>query len=273
MKCDELKLFSYIEGISSSHEKSEMEDHLRSCDKCRQKLDRLKFTIETFTQYYAHHDRGSCPSGEEIILFKYGQMDKDQANSLNKHIKECSTCQEDLLMIERFEKTEDRVFESAMDAHPLSDEIISKIEQLKKESIRDRFEKVLRSFLEKGKDRITPEKIPELLDHIFAPAQTTVPVYALPSDATLSDTQITLREFSPLTDITFDIREYQISIKSRENSLVFTVHQEKRPIKGVKIMLGTESFKEIKVVTGPDGTCAIENVPGEPSRIKIHLPD
>lgn len=272
MKCDELKLFSYIEGISSDQEREEIEEHLKGCKNCQQKLEQLKFTVDTFTQFYSHQNTKSCPGGEELIFFKYGMMDKDHANEIRRHVDQCPDCQKELRLVHGFEKVEQRIWDRPVDAPPLSEEILVRIEQLKKDSARDRMEQVLRSLLARGKDAITADKIPELLDQYFANVPDTSPAYAIPSDATLSDTQLTLREFSPLTDITFDIGKYEISIKSSEDALTVNIHRGKKPVRNIEIRVETESFGELKGITDIDGICIIEGVPQGPCRLKIGIP-
>lgn len=273
MKCDELKLFSYHEGISTDQERNEIEEHLRSCNKCRNKLEQLKFTVETFVRFYAHQNRRSCPSGEELISFKYGMMDEDRASEIYKHVDQCAHCKEELRFVGSFEKEEHTIWDRATDTPLLSEEILAGIEQLKKDSVRDRMERVLKSLLAKGKGAITADKIPELLDQYFARAPDTTPAYAIPSDATLSDTELTLREFSFLTDVTLDIGEYRICLKSSGDFLTVSIQRQKKAVSDVEVTVKTESLGELKERTGADGTCVIKGVPPEPCQLKIRLPD
>lgn len=272
MKCEELKLFSYLEGISSDQERNEIEEHLKGCKNCREDLEQLKFAIEAFTQFYAYQSRRTCPSGEELISFEYGMMDEGPASRIRRHVDQCAGCQEDLRLIKGFEKQELTTWHEPVETPPLSEEILARIEQLKERSVLDRMEKVLQSLLAKGRAPITADKIPELLDQYFARTPETTPAYAIPSDATLSDTELTLREFTMLTDITFDIGEYEVSVKGREDAVAVKVLKAKQPVNGVEVRVETESFGEFKGRTGTDGTCVIEGVPPGPCHLKVCIP-
>lgn len=272
MKCDELKLFSYLEGISTDAERSEIEEHLRGCKKCREELEQLTSTIQAFTQFYAHQGKRTCPSGEELISFKYGMLDQESASEIRRHVDQCADCQEQLKFLECFEKEEHAISHEPIDPPPLSQEILAGIEQLKNKSIRDRMEKALRSVVDKGKDALQADKIRELLDQVFAPAPATSAAFAIPSDATLSDTELTLREFSLLTDVTIDVGEYRICLKLSVNSLTVSIHRAKRAVSDVEITVKTKSRGEFKGRTDSDGACIIEGVPPGPYHLKIRMP-
>ena len=249
MKCDELKLFSYFEGISGDRERNEIEVHLKDCKRCQQELEQLKFTIRAFTEFYASKDRSNCPSGEELVLFKRGMVDEDHASKIRLHVDNCPDCQKELGLLQAFAKAEDSLRDMPIKAPSLSEGILAKIGQMKKDSMRDRLEKTLRSILAKGKGAITPDKIPELLDQYFARTPDMLSAYALPTDATLSDTQLALREPGLFADITFEIGKYEVLIQSKEGALTVRIYREKKPVKGIEIILETVSSGELRGVT------------------------
>lgn len=273
MKCDELKLFSYLEGTSSDQERNEIEKHLKGCNKCREELEQLSFTIQAFTQYYSHHGERFCPGGEELVSFKYSMMDRDRSNEIRRHVDQCPHCQEELRSVDAFEREGPTIWHEAMEPPPLSQEILAGIEQLKERSSRQRMEKVLKNLLAKDKEAITADKIPDLLDQYFARAPDTSPAYAIPSDATISDTELTLRGFTMLTDIVFEMGEYEVSVKSAEDAMAVKVLKAKQPVKGVDVRVETEFLGEFKGRTGTDGACIIEGVPPGRCGLKICMPD
>ncbi|MFH1675351.1 MAG: zf-HC2 domain-containing protein [Pseudomonadota bacterium] len=271
MKCDESKLFSYLEGISSAEERNEIEEHLKSCKRCRDDLDELQFTIDSFTKFYASHGREGCPGGESLISFKYGTMKEEDAAIIREHIDQCSACREELRLIRAFEKEEQKILDSSANHSPLAPELLNRIKKLKKDSLRERMEKVLKSVMAKGKDGITPDSIPKLLDQCFGRPSDISHAYAFPPDTMMSDTELTLREFGMLTDITFEIGEYHIFVKYRENSLAIQVYLRKKPAKNIEVSVAGEAFGELKAVTDSDGACLIKGIPQEPGHLRIRI--
>ncbi len=273
MDCDELRLFSYLEGTVTDAERVEIEEHLRECNNCREALERMKFTVDIFSYFYATEREKTCPSTEELVLFKYNMLDNARKNEITEHIKECPGCREELKILENFDKEEHTIPYSEIKSLGLSDEILSKIEQLGRKSLREKMGHVLRNIIAMGKDAITEDRIDEILDRYFLHAPETSAAYAIPMNAALSDTELKLREISPLEGVSLDIGKYQAFIKVMQNTLEVRVLENGKPVRGAEVRLRGKGLKELKAVTGPDGTCTMEGTFQEGySHVKVIMP-
>jgi len=273
MDCDELKLFEYLEGVVFDTERLEIEDHLRECSNCREVLERMRFTLELFSSFYAHEREETCPSAEELVLFRYDMLDKARKNEVTEHIKDCPGCREELRILENFDKQEHSIHYNEIRPPGLSDDILSKIEQLGRKSLREKMGDVLRNIISMGKDAITEDRIDEILDRYFLHGPESSSAYAIPMDAVLSDTKLKLREIRPFEEISFDIGEYQVLIKATQDTLTVKVLLNGEPVRGAEVRLKGEGVEEIKANTGPDGACVINALFHEGfSRLKVVMP-
>ena len=85
---DDLRL-PYLEGLLSSEERSNFEDHLRQCPTCTSKLEEMSRWVSSFKE----NAREMCP--EEWELFDYVRSGKDPHGMMSSHLDACPLCRAD----------------------------------------------------------------------------------------------------------------------------------------------------------------------------------
>lgn len=269
MKCDELKLFLYSEGACSDKEKAELEDHLHECNECKEKLDHMKFTSLCFSSFYDQKERLSCPSPEELVLYRDDQLDEKRTTKIFMHVSNCSSCIEELAMITACDESLDKE-QAVVEPPELSGDVAKGVSLLKQQHLKKRMENVLKTLVSKGKKALAPETITKIVDQYFNQPMEHAPAYALPAYAAEFDTGLSLSE-TAMCDITVDIGEYSVSLRAIDDILTVQVLREGKGISDVEVIVMTRSLGVRKALTGKDGIGVIVGIQQGPYQIKIRM--
>ncbi|MBU1626609.1 hypothetical protein KKB18_04495 [bacterium] len=273
MKCNDLRLFEYLEGISSAKEKKEIEDHLKLCKVCRENFDQLKFTVDVLTDCYTHQIKSSCPTSEELVSLVDNELEEERKKQIIIHAELCPSCQKEIKLLKDFEE-EFKTIDFSMEPPTLSVKVLSGIEKLKRESEKEKLKSVLKKLITKGKEKISKGRINEFLDEYLTlkPVSDFAPVLAFPPDDTLSESDLELREIETLTDFTFELGDYKIDAKLVEAKLTMRISFKKKFLKDVEVIVKSESCGERKCVTDCDGKCEIDGLLIGPFHLKVSVP-
>ncbi len=272
MKCDEEILFLYYEGECSDPQRSEMKEHLDGCSRCREKLERMKFTVESFSSLYAREQRSSCPEARDLVLYHDGQLEEVRTAEIFMHVQGCPMCIEELALIDACDVQEHAAAPDTIEPPPLSNDVLDGILHLRQRYLKQRMENVLKNLVSKGRDAITPEKITEIVAQYFAPAMTPVPVHALPAEAAYFDTELTLND-TAICDISVDIGQYSVSLRAVDDMLTVQVMRDGKGVSDVEVIVMTRYLGPRKALTGKDGIGVIVGIRQGPYQIKIRIPD
>jgi len=271
MKCSTEKLLDYIDGLCSTQEQKEMQHHLEGCDTCRESLNIFKITKEIFSEYYDKEGRRNCPSGDQLVSYQFKRLKTGDKVRVREHVEQCPYCLDELTLMQDAECELPDILEGNMIHSPLSNGFLEEIDKLKTNNVRNRMEKVLKSLISMGKEAITGDDIPALLDRFFVTSPDVSPSLSFTPDETLSNPEITLQEFGLLNDITIEIDNLTLFIRLAGPDLSLTISDDQGPTKEVEICILSESLGELKGVTDIKGNCLIRGILPEPIKLKINL--
>jgi len=272
MRCDEHKLFLYGEGACTAEEEALIRDHLETCSRCRKTYERMKFAIDCFTSYYRTEGRGSCPSADDLVRFQEGDITGSRRERIRAHIESCPGCTEELELLARCDAQEDPAAERLVHPPPLSHDVLGRIEELGKSTIKDRMENVLKALMDKGRDVLTSERIIETLERYVTGSLQAVPVHAMPLTSATSDTELSLKE-PALCDISLSIQGLDLSILAIGDILTVTAMKDDTGIEGVEIAFTTPEGDVRTTITGENGSGVIEGIRQGHYRISVRVPD
>lgn len=96
-------LLRYLDGDIAADEKSALEEHLASCESCRNYLAYVRdfnnalgeLTGEEFTSTESH------PDSWTLVAYEVGQVDDETARHVRAHLLFCDSCQEEFLALHR----------------------------------------------------------------------------------------------------------------------------------------------------------------------------
>jgi len=92
MSCiKEERLYEYLDGILEASEREEVEDHLKGCITCQNKVAELK-AFEKDLELFWKEFRKGCPSPEEMYEYGLGKLAKEDAERISKHLSICYIC-------------------------------------------------------------------------------------------------------------------------------------------------------------------------------------
>lgn len=99
-------LLRYLDGEIAADEKSALEEHLASCESCRNYLANVRdfnkglgeLTEEEFTSTEPH------PDSWTLVAYEAAQVDDETARHVRAHLLFCDSCQEEFLALRRVSK-------------------------------------------------------------------------------------------------------------------------------------------------------------------------
>jgi len=92
MSCiDEKVLYELLDNTLEGKERERVEEHLKSCEACKNKADELKAFDKGLKQFWKDHKK-NCPSPEEMYEYSLGKLSKEEEEKILKHLQFCHVC-------------------------------------------------------------------------------------------------------------------------------------------------------------------------------------
>lgn len=115
-KCPPLEvIFQYLDSELKGKEEKSFLDHLRSCGKCREKLEEarklnsLLFALEEKATIEKHNNLfAGCLKTEALLNYLHDRLTLEEAEVVKKHLGKCHRCTEELELIRESEASIDK---------------------------------------------------------------------------------------------------------------------------------------------------------------------
>ena len=272
MKCDEKRLFLYMEGRCSDSERMEVEAHLKQCRKCRENLEKLSSDVKFVTKVFKSAQISICPENEELVSLVEDELAAGNATRLRDHIAACKECRQKYEQLMIFKQNEEGQLEELPDAPPLSLDNMALIEGLKQQSIRKRLEKVIRTLLKEGKATLSSDRITDVLNQVMPVSHELVHEYAMRNDLMRPDRELTFR-VPGITDISVHMGMYHLNITTCFDSLKVGVLRNGIPQKGMEVTVNSKHSTGESEITDKYGECIFTLKVQGPYNVKVSIPD
>ena len=89
--CDEAAVVRYVWGEMTGEERSAFEQHLSTCEACRELVKKHRLLKDTL-QDMAPHVREGCPPENVLVDYMEGTLEAEQAEEVEEHALICDIC-------------------------------------------------------------------------------------------------------------------------------------------------------------------------------------
>jgi len=100
-------LYEFVENNLVKQEKEKIEDHLKECNACKEKVEELS-AFERDLNVFWREFRKKCPAPEDMYAYGLGRLNKNEIERISKHLQLCHICklkyEESQEMAEELEK-------------------------------------------------------------------------------------------------------------------------------------------------------------------------